>query len=48
VPVKAKKRAKSRPDRKPGFLKDKIWIGPDFEAPLPDEILAAFGGERSR
>lgn len=48
VPVKQKaaKRSKTRPDRKPGFLKGKIWIGPDFDAPLPDNILAAFRGER--
>jgi prevent-host-death family protein len=44
VPVEAK--AKKRIDRKPGFLKGKIWIGPDFDAPLPDEILAAFRGEK--
>ena len=29
-----------------GSLKGKIWIGPDFDAPLPDEILAAFRGEK--
>lgn len=48
VPVKQKtaKRAKTRPDRKPGFLKGKIWIGPDFDDPLPKDILAAFRGER--
>ena len=44
VPVKPK--GKKRPDRRPGFLKGKIWIGPDFDAPLPDDILAAFRGER--
>lgn len=31
--------------RKPGFLKGKIWIGPDFYDPLPDDILKAFFGE---
>ena len=31
--------------RKPGKLKGKIHIGEDFEAPLPDEIAAAFRGE---
>lgn len=44
VPVKSL--AKKRPDRRPGFLKGKIWIGPDFEDPLPEGILAAFRGER--
>ncbi|HEX3673272.1 MAG TPA: type II toxin-antitoxin system prevent-host-death family antitoxin [Rhizomicrobium sp.] len=43
VPVKAKK--KTRLDRRPGQLKGKIWISPDFDAPLPDHILAAFRGE---
>jgi prevent-host-death family protein len=55
VPVKpnmkkgaAKKAAKPkiRADRKPGFMKGKIWIGPDFDDPLPEHILAAFRGER--
>jgi prevent-host-death family protein len=44
VPIHS--RGKKRPDRRPGFLKGKIWIGPDFDDPLPDEILAAFRGER--
>jgi prevent-host-death family protein len=44
VPVKPRK--KNVPDRKPGFLKGKIWIGPDFDDPLPEEMLAAFRGER--
>lgn len=32
--------------RRPGSLKGKIHMGPDFDEPLPDEILAAFRGER--
>jgi prevent-host-death family protein len=44
VPVK-KPKAK-RPDRRPGFMKGKIWIGANFDDPLPAEILAAFNGER--
>ena len=44
VPLKRKKA--KQPDRRPGFLKGKIWIGPDFEDPLPEEVLAAFRGER--
>ena len=30
--------------RKPGGSKGKIWIAPDFDAPLPDNILQAFVG----
>jgi len=44
VPVK--KERKIRRDRLAGFLKDKIWIGPDFDDPLPEDMLAAFRGER--
>ncbi len=32
--------------RRPGRLKGKIRIAADFDAPLPDEIAAAFRGER--
>jgi prevent-host-death family protein len=28
--------------RKPGRLKDKIWISDDFDAPMTEEELAAF------
>jgi prevent-host-death family protein len=42
VPVSAV--ACNRSDRRPGFMKHKIWIGPDFENPLPAEI---FGPSRS-
>jgi prevent-host-death family protein len=31
--------------RKPGRLKGRIRIGPGFDDPLPDAILAAFRGE---
>jgi prevent-host-death family protein len=31
--------------RRPGRLKGRIRIGPDFEEPLPEEILAVFRGE---
>jgi prevent-host-death family protein len=31
--------------RRPGRLKGRIRIGPDFDDPLPDEVLAAFRGE---
>ncbi len=44
VPMKRRK-ARLKLDRRPGQMKDQIWIGPDFEAPLPDDILKAFHGE---
>jgi prevent-host-death family protein len=28
-----------------GFAHDEIWIADDFDAPLPDDLLAAFYGE---
>jgi prevent-host-death family protein len=42
-----KKKAKSKPrfDRTPGFMKGKIWIAPNFDDPLPDNIAKAFRGE---
>jgi prevent-host-death family protein len=27
-----------------GLLKGKIWIADDFDAPLPDDVLAGFEG----
>lgn len=46
VPARsAKKRTLTRRSLA-GSLKGKIWIGPDFDDPLPDEILAAFQGEK--
>jgi len=33
--------------RRPGRLKGRIRFAPDFDAPLPEEILAAFRGEGS-
>ncbi len=35
----------ARPIRKPGFLKGKIRITDDFDAPLPDGLLDAFEGK---
>lgn len=32
----------AKPVRKPGFLKGKITISDDFDAPLPEDILDAF------
>ena len=34
--------APSRPERKPGFMKGRLRIPQDFDAPLPDEVLRAF------
>ena len=31
--------------RKFGTMKGRIWIADDFDAPLPDEIQAAFEGK---
>jgi len=31
--------------RKPGRGKGRGWIAPDFDAPLPPEVLRLFGGE---
>jgi prevent-host-death family protein len=32
--------------RTPGALRGRIRIGDDFDAPLPEEMAAAFAGER--
>jgi prevent-host-death family protein len=40
VPLKAR----TEP-RFPGLLKGKIVIGPEFDAPLPNELAKAFQGE---
>ena len=40
VPIAARK-----PKRKPGILKGKIKIADDFDAPLPDDVLASFEGK---
>ena len=39
VPIQTQK-----PVRKPGALKGKIRIAEDFDAPLPDDLQAAFEG----
>jgi prevent-host-death family protein len=38
--------APQREPRQPDLLKGKIWIADDFDDPLPEEIMAAFRGER--
>jgi prevent-host-death family protein len=30
-----------------GMMKDKVWFADDFDAPPPEEILAAFEGRES-
>lgn len=30
--------------RQPGGWEGRVWIAPDFDAPLPDELLDAFEG----
>ena len=36
-----------RPEpRQPGLMRGTIWIAEDFDDPLPEEIMAAFRGER--
>ena len=30
--------------RRPGAWADGLWLSPDFDAPLPDEILDGFEG----
>ena len=32
--------------RRPGRLKGRIRVGPEFDEPLPDEILSVFRGEK--
>lgn len=40
VPIRPPKRV-----RKPGFLKGKMRIASDFDAPLPNQLLDAFEGK---
>ena len=37
--------AQDRPPRQPGSMKGRLHVPPDFDAPLPDEILAQFEGD---
>jgi len=34
--------------RRPGGSKGRIWIAPDFDAPLPPDVLEAFVGRTPR
>jgi prevent-host-death family protein len=40
VPVEVKKNI-----RPLGFARGEIWVADDFDAPLPDDLLAAFHGD---
>ena len=40
IPVEVKKNV-----RPLGFARGEIWVADDFDAPLPDYLLAAFEGE---
>jgi prevent-host-death family protein len=42
VPVAARK-----VKRQPGVWKGKLWVAPDFDDPLPPEVLAGFLGGHS-
>jgi prevent-host-death family protein len=36
----------SRKPREPGGWEGKVWMSDDFDAPLPEQMAAAFRGER--
>lgn len=38
--------APDRKPRRPGLMKGKLWVAEDFDEPLPEEVMAAFRGER--
>jgi antitoxin (DNA-binding transcriptional repressor) of toxin-antitoxin stability system len=38
--------ARKAPPRKPGAWKGRVVIAPDFDTPLPEDVLAAFEGQR--
>jgi prevent-host-death family protein len=40
VPIEVKKNV-----RPLGFARGEIWVADDFDAPLPDDLLAAFAGD---
>jgi len=37
-----------RQPRRLGTLKGRIWVAPDFNAALPDDLMAGFEGRRAR
>lgn len=49
VPVAKLVRFTSKQGKRPlGFYRGQIWIADDFDAPLPDDLLAAFYGEENQ
>jgi prevent-host-death family protein len=39
----------AQPGRRPlGFLQGQVWMADDFDAPLPDDLLALFEGEEPK
>src|ERR1700743_120126 len=48
VPVAKLVRFVRKTGKRPlGLYRDQIWMAEDFDAPLPDDILAAFYGEET-
>ena len=47
VPVARLVAVEKKNVRPMGFARDEIWIADDFDAPLPDDLLAAFYGEET-
>ncbi len=46
VPVARLVAVEPKPKRPLGFARGEVWVADDFDAPLPDDLLAAFyGGE---
>ena len=39
VPIRPERR-----ERRPGTAKGKVWIAPDFDEPLPEDVLQLFEG----
>jgi len=46
VPIRKAKKKKKK--RELGFLRGKIWIAEDFDAPLPDDLLDLFEGKEPK
>jgi prevent-host-death family protein len=38
--------ARKAPPRKPGAWKGRVLVAPDFDAPLPPDVVLAFEGRR--
>jgi prevent-host-death family protein len=45
TPVARLVAVETRESQRPmGFARDQVWVADDFDAPLPDDLLAAFYG----